>query len=398
MQKEPSSIRPHLVLVGRRNVGKSSLVNALTNQPLSLVSDTPGTTTDPVRKAFELLPFGPVVFVDTGGLDDIGELGVKRVARARQELAMADLVLFVAEAGTWTPQEQKVLDSLKISGKPYRLVVNKIDTIQSEIAPIDGEIRVSATTGENIDTLKNELSDQLRRIVDKPFTVLGNMIGKGSLVVLVVPIDYEAPQGRIILPQVMTLRDVLDHDAMSLTVKESDLRDALSRLNQKPDLVITDSQAIEKVAEIVPNDIGLTTFSVLFCRLKGDLPTFVDGAHTFDTLENGDSVLISEACSHHPIRDDIATVKLPKWISTYTGKTLRFETTQGHSFPEDLSRHRMIVHCAGCMITPQAMRVRMDQAAQIGVPITNYGVAISYLHGLLDRVLKPLGELETGST
>ncbi len=390
MQKEPSSIRPHIVLVGRRNVGKSSLVNALTNQSLSLVSDTPGTTTDPVRKAFELLPFGPVVFVDTGGLDDTGELGSMRVGRARRELATADLVLLIAEAGIWTNEEQALLDLLKESGKPHLLIVNKADRLRGDVSYPAGVGFVSALTGKNVDSLKKELSEQLTNIVRKPFTVLGDMIGKGGLVVLVVPIDYEAPQGRIILPQVMTLRDVLDHDAMSMTVKENDLAAALDMLKRTPDLVITDSQAIETVARIVPRSVPLTTFSVVFCRMKGDLSTFVDGAWAFDQLQNGNKVLISEACSHHPIRDDIATVKLPKWIRRYTGKSLHFETTQGGAFPDDLSEFGIIVHCAGCMITPQAMRVRMEQALRAGVPITNYGVAISYLHGLLDRVLEPL--------
>ncbi|RJO69599.1 MAG: [FeFe] hydrogenase H-cluster maturation GTPase HydF [Myxococcales bacterium] len=394
MQREPWSNRPHIVLVGRRNVGKSSLMNALTNQPMSLVSDVPGTTTDPVKKAFELLPFGPVVFVDTGGLDDVGELGLMRVHRARREMAAADLVLHVVEAGEWSAADEELHSRFASGPTPYILVVNKIDRAPGWRAPVAEARYVSATAGEGVAVLKGELSNRLRTVTAVQPTILGDLVKGGDLVVLVVPLDLEAPKGRLILPQVMALRDVLDHDAAGLVVKERELYATLARLGRKPDLVICDSQVVLKVSADVPPDVRLTTFSILFARLKGDLAGFVKGARAIETLRDGDRVLIAEACSHHPIADDIGRVKIPRWIRQYTGREIVFESIQGTDWPADLERYKLVVHCGGCMATAKVIRLRQAEAAEKGVPVTNYGVAISYVHGVLPRVVAPLGIVE----
>jgi [FeFe] hydrogenase H-cluster maturation GTPase HydF len=393
MQSQPAGMRPHIILLGRRNVGKSSLVNALTEQPLALVSPEPGTTTDPVKKGFELLPFGPVVFVDTGGLDDVGELGAQRVKRARQELAVADFALLVAEAGQWTPHEEALHAELAQRRADFLVVVNKSDLAPDWTPPVEA-VRVSAQTGAGVTELRGLLAERLGQVVRQGASPLADLVKGGDLVALVVPIDLEAPRGRLILPQVIAIRDILDHDAAALVVKERELYATLAGLGRKPSLVVCDSQVALKVVADAPRDVRVTTFSILFARLKGDLAAFVRGAQAIDGLRDGDRVLVAEACSHHPVGDDIGRVKIPRWIRQYTGRDLTFEHAQGRRFPDDLSPYRLIVHCGGCMITPKAMHARMEEAGERGLPITNYGVAIAHVQGVLPRVLEPFGGIE----
>jgi len=394
MQNTPSGLRPHIILLGRRNVGKSSLINALCEQPLSLVSHVPGTTTDPVSKAYELLPFGPVVFVDTGGIDDHGELGDMRVARTKKELGNADLALLLVEAGQWGDHEKALLADLEARRLPYVVVVNKTDLQPGWKAPVERVQYVSAASGQNVRHLREELSDLLRSLRAKEPVIIGDLVKPGDLVVMVVPIDMEAPAGRLILPQVMTIRDLLDSDAAALVVKESELSATVKSLGRSPDLVVCDSQVVMKVVEQLPLGVPVTTFSILFARLKGDLATFVQGAAIIDDLQDGDHVLIAEACSHHSLSDDIGTIKLPQWIRHYTGRELQFDNTQGKMYPESLGKYKLIVHCGGCMLTPKAMQTRMEEALGKAVPMTNYGVAISHVHGVLARVLLPFGGID----
>ena len=394
MQNTPSGLRPHIILLGRRNVGKSSLINALCEQPLSLVSHVPGTTTDPVSKAFELLPFGPVVFVDTGGIDDHGELGDMRVKRTRQELATADVALLLVEAGQWGDHEDALLADIRARNLPFMVVVNKTDLLPDWKAPAEQARYVSAATGDNVRRLREELSDLLRSLNAKDPTIIGDLVKGGDLVVMVVPIDLEAPAGRLILPQVMTIRDLLDNDAAALVVKERELFATLQRLGRSPDLVICDSQVVLKVVGDLPPQVPMTTFSILFARLKGDLATFVQGAAVIDDLRDGDRVLIAEACSHHSLGDDIGRVKIPRWIRQYTGRDIHFDNVQGKMYPETLKKYRLIIHCGGCMLTPKAMLDRMKQASGVNVPISNYGVVISHVHGVLQRALQPFGGME----
>ncbi len=395
MQNEPKGLRPHIVLLGRRNVGKSSLINALTEQPLSLVSDVPGTTTDPVQKAFELLPFGPVIFIDTGGIDDEGELGQMRVKRAMQEFASADLALIVVETGTWGPYEDDIMAQVKARNMRHFVVVNKCDLKPDWKAPLPDAYYVSAADKSGMSELKYAMATELEKIASLKNSVVGDLITGGDVVVLVVPIDLEAPRGRLILPQVMTIRDILDNDASALVVKDRELFATLHKLAEKPKLVICDSQVVLKVAGDLPPDIKMTTFSILFSRQKGDLAKFVQGVKTIDTLKDGDRVLISEACSHHAIADDIGRVKIPRWVRQYTGRDIIFENVQGRDYPEDMEKYKLVIHCAGCMLTPKGMCVRMDEALDHGVPITNYGITISYVQGVLERALEPFGGIES---
>ncbi len=394
MQKEPKGLRPHIVLLGRRNVGKSSLINSLTDQPLSLVSSVPGTTTDPVQKAFELLPFGPVIFIDTGGVDDIGELGEMRVKRAMQEFKSADFALLVVEAEEWGEVEDDLMAEIKEKNTRHFVIVNKTDTAPDWKAPVEGAHYISAKSGEGVRELKFAMAEQLEKIASLKHSVLGDLVSGGDLVVLVVPIDLEAPRGRLILPQVMTIRDILDNDATALVVKDRELFATVRSLGIKPKLVICDSQVVLKVAGDLPPDIKMTTFSTLFARQKGDLGTFVRGVKTIDELKDGDRVLIAEACSHHAVADDIGKVKIPRWVRQYTGRDIIFDNVQGRDYPEDLSKYKLVIHCAACMITPKGMHTRMDESLGEGVPITNYGVTISYVQGVLERALEPFGGID----
>ena len=387
-----SSERVHIAFFGLRNAGKSSLVNAVTGQNLSLVSDVLGTTTDPVKKAMELLPLGPVVIIDTPGLDDEGDLGAMRVEKALGELNRTDIAVVVVDATVEKPEIitefEKQLTKTKT---PYVVVYNKADLLKEVPKNTAREIYVSAKSGLNIENFKTLLANLMPQKTSRK--IVGDLLTAGDMVVLVTPIDEAAPKGRLILPQQQTIRDILDAGAISVVTKESELESTLLALKQKPKMVITDSQVFGPVSKIVPNDIPLTSFSVLFARYKGELECTVKGAKKLKHLKNGDTVLISEGCTHHRQCNDIGTKKLPNWINAYSGKTLNFEFTSGGEFPKDLSGYALIVHCGGCMLTETEMKNRIQKARLSGVPIVNYGIAIAEMHGILDRAIKPFSEL-----
>jgi [FeFe] hydrogenase H-cluster maturation GTPase HydF len=397
LSQTPSAERPHIVLLGRRNVGKSSLINALAGQRVALVSEVPGTTTDPVSKAMEIAPIGPVVLVDTAGLDDEGYLGGLRVDRTKQVLATADLGLLVLEAGqSLGPHEEEALALLRQFEVPVIAVVNKIDLGDPSSLVAELERRgvpvylVSSITGQGIVELRQSLHRHL--VTEQGPPLVADLIEAKDLVVLVVPLDLGAPKGRLILPQVQVLRECLDQEAVAVVVKETELTLALQSLRRKPKLVVTDSQVVMKVAADVPSDIRLTTFSILYARYKGDLPTFVRGLKAVESLRPGDKILIAEACTHHPSPDDIGRVKIPNWLRARVGGDLRIEMAVGKDFPADLQSYRLVVHCGGCMVTRKTVRSRLRQVAEAGVPVVNYGVLISYLHGVLPRALEPFPE------
>ncbi len=387
-------MRLHIGLFGRRNVGKSSLLNALTRQQVSIVSDVPGTTTDPVEKPMELLPLGPVLFIDTAGIDDIGALGEMRAERTRQVFERTDLGILVAESDRWGEFEEVILGELAKRGTPAIVVFNKSDIAAPRIEVVQdlrsrklAFIETVASEGKGIPGLREALIRSApETFMDAP-PILGDLIPPGELAVLVVPIDLEAPRGRLILPQVQSIRDVLDNDSYCMVVKERELRDALGRLNRPPALVVTDSQAFLRVAGDVPSQVPLTSFSILLARLKGDLNEFVRGVKTIDRLKTGNRVLVLEACTHHPIGEDIGRVKIPRWIRQYTGVEPEFVHRQGHDFPEDLSSYSLVVHCGSCMLNRREVISRILRCREAGVPITNYGVAITYSLGVLDRAL-----------
>lgn len=396
LNQTPSSERVHISIFGRRNSGKSSLINALTNQRLAIVSDVPGTTTDPVSKSMEILPIGPVVVTDTAGIDDVGDLGSLRVEKTLRVLESTDLAVLVIESGqspdSW---EENLLTKIKECEIPVVVCASKIDICPDFSAAKSWAERhsvlfvpVSSVTLEGIDALKQALIQISPAGLPEP-TILGDLITGGDIVVLVVPIDKAAPKGRLILPQVMTIRDVLDHDAIAVTVKERELRACLESLGRKPRIVITDSQAFLKVNADTPRDIWMTSFSILMARYKGDLVRFVEGAAAIDKLKVGDRVLISEACTHHRQADDIGRVQIPRWLRQMVGGELEFGFSSGRDFPPDFASYNLIVHCGGCMISPREMRYRQRVAADAGVPMTNYGVLLAKVHGILERALEP---------
>lgn len=399
LNNTPSAERVHIGIFGRRNAGKSSLINAVTSQNLAIVSDIKGTTTDPVMKAMELLPLGPVVLIDTPGLDDSGELGLMRIQKAHQALNRCDIAVLVIDALEGiTPEDGKILEKIQKKQIPCILAINKCDLLSSFDSPVPltdslpdsiHTIRISARNGQGIFELKEMLAASLPE-EDKGIRIVGDLIHPSSLVILVIPIDKAAPKGRLILPQQQTIRDILDSGAYALTVRETELAAALSSLGRTPDLVITDSQAFSYVAEIVPEEIPLTSFSILFARYKGNLKTLADGARALDSLKADDTILISEGCTHHRQCEDIGTVKLPNLIRKHTGcKDLTFSFTSGTEFPADLSGFSMIVHCGGCTLNEREMKYRLSCAEDAGIPITNYGTAIAHMNGILPRCLQP---------
>ena len=387
-----SAERLHIGFFGLRNAGKSSLVNAITNQELSLVSDVLGTTTDPVRKAMELLPLGPVVIIDTPGLDDEGELGEARVKRARQVLNTVDIAVLVSDASKQlTNLEKELIELFKAKKIPYVIAYNKMDLCGCPSKETENEIWVSARSGENINALKEKIA-KIQGIATDGRRIVADLIKSGDTVLLVIPIDKAAPKGRLILPQQQTIRDILDAGASVIICRDSELKETLCSMQKKPALVITDSQVFGKVSKTVPEDIPLTSFSILFARYKGNLVGAVRGAARLDSLSDGDKILISEGCTHHRQCGDIGTVKIPQWLSDYTGKKLELEFTSGRDFPEDLSEYALVIHCGGCMLTEREMQYRARQAEDADVPMTNYGMVIAHTHGILKRSLEPFAD------
>ena len=389
LQDTPSGERIHIAFFGKRNAGKSSLVNAVTGQELSVVSEVRGTTTDPVQKSMELLPLGPVVIIDTTGFDDEGDLGALRVKKAREVLRRTDLAVLVTEGPFhgFDPCEEELLESFRRQEIPYLLVCSKCDRLDE--APQRGDmLPVSAHTGEGIRELKERMGRLLKGSEEKG--ILDGMIAPGDTVVLVTPIDSAAPKGRLILPQQQVLREVLDKGAIAVVATEKELPRALDALRQAPQLVITDSQAFGPVSRIVPQQVPLTSFSILMARYKGFLQTAVHGVQAIAQLQPGDRVLIAEGCTHHRQCEDIGTVKLPAWLQKSCGGELSFTFSSGLGFPEDLSGFSLILHCGGCMLREKEIRFRMRSAREAGIPFTNYGTAIAWMKGILPRSLRPV--------
>ena len=396
LNQTPSANRTHIGIFGKRNAGKSSLINAITGQNYAIVSDVLGTTTDPVLKSMELLPLGPVVIIDTPGLDDEGELGALRIQKAYQILNKTDIAVLVIDASFGvTKEDSEILKRIHEKEIPCVIVVNKSDICPNcnlEDLPLpdsDSAILVSSKTGEHIHELKELLAQQASQDTIQK-SIVADLLNPLDFVVLVVPIDSAAPKGRLILPQQQTIRDILEAKASAIVVQETELTETLNSLGKKPKMVITDSQVFKKVSAVTPDDILLTSFSILFARYKGNLKTLVDGASALDSLKNGDRILISEGCTHHRQCDDIGTVKLPNWIRSYTKKEVEFEFTSGTEFPLDLSSYKMIVHCGGCMLNEREMKYRLKCAEDAKIPITNYGTCIAYIHGILERSLEPV--------
>lgn len=385
----PKGERIHIGIFGRRNAGKSSIINAITNQNLAIVSDVKGTTTDPVSKAMELFPLGPVVIIDTPGLDDVGSLGEKRIEKAYQVLNKTDIALLIldAEYGL-TDVDKELLKLIKEKNIPYIILMNKSD-ILSDDKKNNEFIYVSTKTGENIKELKELIAKKAPKGNEK--VIVSDLINKGDKVILVIPIDKAAPKGRLILPQQQTIRDILDKGAVSIMCKEDELKNTINSLKEKPSLVITDSQAFKSVDKDTPKDIPLTSFSILFARFKGEIDVLIDGVRRIKDLDNSDTILISEGCTHHRQCGDIGSEKIPKWLKDFTGKDLKFEFSSGTEFPRDLSKYALVVHCGGCMLNEKEMKHRIKYAVDNGVNIVNYGILIAYLNGILERAVEPLG-------
>ena len=403
MDQTPRGNRIHIAIFGGRNAGKSSLINALTNQDIALVSSVPGTTTDPVYKAMEIQPVGPVVIIDTAGIDDEGELGQLRVQRSLEVLNQADMALLVIDATTGATEfDENIARICREKKLPIVSVINKND-----IFPVTAKLMeqttqrldmtpmvTSALTGQGIVDLKMAIMKAVPPGWDEQ-PIVGDLLNPGDLAVLVVPIDTAAPKGRLILPQVQTIRDILDHNAMAYVVKESELQECIQSLQKTPRIVITDSQAFQKAAEATPPEVLLTSFSILFARYKGELETLVAGAKAIDNLQPGDKVLIAEACTHHRLEDDIGTVKIPRLLRRFVGGELDFQWSSGVRLPAELSQYKLIVHCGACMINRREMLARLMQAQAAGVPIVNYGVCIAYVLGILKRALSPFPQLRS---
>ena len=394
LNQTPMSERTHIGFFGKRNAGKSSVMNAVTGQELAVVSDVKGTTTDPVYKSMELLPLGPVVMMDTPGIDDEGELGSMRVRKSYQVLNKTDAAVLVIDGTVGaSAEDETLLERIRKKNIPFIVVINKkelADTATEEVVKRrltldDGQLAlVSAATGEGIHELKERIAS-IARVEEPEKYLVRDLLEPSDVAVLVVPIDSAAPRGRLILPQQQTIRDILEADAVSVVVKENGVKNALGQLNKKPKMVITDSQVFAQVAADTPEDILLSSFSILMARYKGNLEQAVRGVTALDGLEDGDMVLISEGCTHHRQCDDIGTVKIPRWIREYTGKDVQIVTSSGTEFPDDLKKYKLIIHCGGCMLNEREMKYRLSCAADQGVPMTNYGIMIAYVKGILKR-------------
>ena len=390
-----ASERIHISFFGLRNAGKSSIVNAVTGQELSVVSDIKGTTTDPVRKTMELLPLGPVVIIDTPGLDDVGVLGEKRIQKAKQMLAQTDIAVLVVDADAgMSEQDRAIVKIFQEKKLPYLIVLNKADLLKERKALSDESLYASALTGEGIEALKEHLG-VFAKAKKNPKHIVSDLLMTNDHIVLVVPIDESAPKGRLILPQQQTIRDILDAHCTLSVCQPEELARVLDSMKTPPKLVITDSQAFSQVAAVVPESILLTSFSILFARYKVNLKNFVEASARLSSLKNGDRILISEGCTHHRQCNDIGTVKLPGWIERFTGVRPEYSFTSGGDFPEQLSEYALIIHCGGCMLNEAEMKYRIEKAVSAGVPITNYGIAIAHMHGILRRSLSPFPELQT---
>ncbi|KAJ52498.1 [FeFe] hydrogenase H-cluster maturation GTPase HydF [Clostridium tetanomorphum] len=387
----PKGNRLHIAIFGRRNAGKSSIINALTNQEISIVSNTAGTTTDPVYKAMELLPIGPVMIIDTAGLDDLGEVGELRIKKTKEVMDKTDLALLIFSGNNKDlSYEKHWYEDLKKRNIPVIGVVNKIDEIDVNIDEYKDKfsipfIKVSALKKINIEKLKDKIIENSPIDFEMP-TLIGDIVNKNHIVLLVAPQDIQAPKGRLILPQVQTIRDLLDNDTVVITVKCSELEYMINNINIKPNLVITDSQVFKKVNDIIPKDIPLTSFSILMARFKGELKTFIQGAKAIDELKPGDKVLIAEACTHHALKGDIGREKIPNWLKERAGGEINITVNAGIDFPEDISKYKLIIHCGACMFNRKQMMSRILKAKNYNVPITNYGIAIAHINGILDRV------------
>ncbi|MCH5185546.1 MAG: [FeFe] hydrogenase H-cluster maturation GTPase HydF [Oscillospiraceae bacterium] len=389
MNDVASAERVHIGFFGMRNAGKSSVVNAVTGQNLAVVSNIKGTTTDPVKKAMELLPIGPVVIIDTPGLDDVGELGKLRISKAKQILAQTDIAVLVVDAVKGICKaDNELISVFKDRKLPYIIVYNKSDLVKEQKPATGNELYVSALKKENIDLLKEKIGEFAVDIKNNNH-IIADLLVRGDMVVLVIPIDESAPKGRLILPQQQTMREILDAHCCAVACRETELKETLEALSAPPRLVVTDSQVFGRVGEIVPENIMLTSFSVLFARYKGDLTELVKGAAKLSRLKPGDKILISEGCTHHRQCNDIGTVKLPAWIESFTKAKIEFDFTSGTEFPDNLSEYALIVHCGGCMLNEKEMKHRIEQAKSEGVPIVNYGIAIARMHGILERSLRP---------
>lgn len=387
----PKSDRVHIGIFGRRNAGKSSIINAITGQSLAIVSEVKGTTTDPVQKAMELLPLGPVMVIDTPGIDDEGELGSKRVEKSYQVLNKTDIALLVVDGSVgMTDEDNAIVKAIEDKKLPYLIIINKADEVDNKYT-ISNSIWVSAKTGENIWELKEKIS-KLVPTDNMTLKIIGDKLDKNDLVVLVVPIDKAAPKGRLILPQQQTIRDILEAGAISIVTRDTELEATLKSLGKKPKMVITDSQAFNKVKEIVPEDILLTSFSILMARYKGDLDEAIKAVKAIDSLEDGDTILIAEGCTHHRQCDDIGTVKIPRWLKSHTDKNINYEFSSGTEFPRDLSKYKAVIHCGGCTLNEKEMKHRVAVCKEQNVPITNYGIFIAYINGILKRSIQVFSE------
>lgn len=390
LNSTPSANRIHISFFGCRNAGKSSLVNAVTAQELSVVSDIKGTTTDPVEKTMELLPLGPVVIIDTAGFDDNGILGEKRILKTKQILNKTDIAVLVVDSQCGINSfDNELILLFKEKNIPYLIAMNKCDLNNSELSD-DNCLYVSAKTGENIYELKERISKLIPTSLPKP--IVSDLIEEGSVCVLVTPIDESAPKGRLILPQQMVLRDILDGNCISLVTKETDLEKTLSTLKNPPSVVITDSQAFEYVSKIVPDSIFLTSFSILMARYKGYLNTALEGIDAISNLKDGDTVLIAEGCTHHRQCNDIGTVKIPNWLKRFTDKNINIETCSGRYFPDDLSKYAVVIHCGGCMLNEREVQYRMKCAVDQNISFVNYGILIAHINGILERSIKILNK------